>query len=95
MTYVEVFFMLQILDFMTTIVGLQMGAAEMSPFVGLMMRLTDPVTALTSVKLLGFGLAGFCLWRGRVRVIHWVNYTFAAVVLWNLFNILRAVIPAV
>ena len=95
MTYIEVFVLLQILDFMTTVVGLRMGGMELSPFIGWLMRLTDPVTGLAAVKLLGFGLAGMCLWFQRTRVIHWVNYVFAGVVLWNVCNILRAVtVPA-
>jgi hypothetical protein len=94
MTYLEVFVLLQLLDFMTTLVGLRMGGAELSPFIAWVMRMSDPVTGLTAVKLLGFLLAGVCLWLGRTRVIHWVNYIFAGVVIWNVYNILRAVGPS-
>jgi len=90
-TYIELFVLLQVLDLMTTLVGLRLGGTELSPFIAWLMRVADPVTALTAVKLLGFGLAGVCLWVGRTRVIHWVNYIFAGVVLWNVYNILRAV----
>lgn len=93
MTYVEVFVLLQVLDFMTTLVGLRMGGAEMSPFVAWVMRMTDPVTGLTAVKVLGFGLAGFCLWKQKHRVIRLANYYFAGIVVWNVWMILRAVTP--
>lgn len=91
MTYLELFFVLQILDFMTTLVGLRMGGTEMSPFISWVIRMSSPVTALTAVKLLGFAFAGICLLLGRQRVIHWVNYAFTVIVLWNMYNILRAV----
>jgi hypothetical protein len=91
MTYLEVFFLLQVLDFMTTLVGLRMGGAEVSPFIGWVMRMTDPVTGLTAVKLLGFGLAGVCLWMQKQRVIRSVNYIFAGIVIWNVYMLLRAV----
>jgi hypothetical protein len=95
MTYLEVFFLLQILDFMTTLIGLRMGGTELSPFVSWLMDVTGPVAGLTAVKFLGFGLAGVALWVRRTRILRWVNYVFAVVVLWNVFNILRAVgVPA-
>ena len=91
MTYVEVFVLLQVLDFVTTLVGLRMGGTELSPFIGWLMRVSSPVTALALVKMLGFGMAGVCLWSGRIRIIHRVNYLFTVIVLWNVYNILRAV----
>jgi hypothetical protein len=95
MTYVEMFVLLQVLDFMTTLIGMRMGGTEMSPFISWLVQVTNPVTGLTMVKLLGFGMAGFAMWTRRNRLVHLVNYLFAAIVLWNLFNILRAVgIPA-
>ena len=93
MTYLEVFFLLQVLDFMTTLVGMRMGGSEMSPFIGWVMRVTDPVIGLTVVKTLGFGLAALCLWIQKQRVIRIVNYIFAGIVVWNVWMILRAVTP--
>lgn len=90
MTSIELFFLLQILDFMTTLVGLEMGGSELNPFVNWLIQY-DAVIGLTMVKLLGFAMAGYCVWRRRLRVINWVNYYFAALVVWNLANILRAV----
>ncbi len=91
MTYLETFLFLQILDFLTTLIGMRIGGGEMSPFIAWLMRMTDPVAGLTLVKLLGCGLAGLCLYLKRPRVIHLVNYLFAAFVLWNVFQILKAV----
>jgi hypothetical protein len=95
MTYIEVFVLLQVLDFMTTLIGLRMGGSEISPAISWLMRATTPVIGLTAAKLLGFGLAAFALWARRDRLVRWVNYIFAGIVLWNVFNILRAVgLPA-
>ena len=91
MTYLEVFFLLQVLDFMTTLAGMRMGGTEMSPFIAWMMRVSDPVIGLTVAKMIGFGLAGLCLWMQRERVIRSVNYVFAGIVVWNVWMILRAV----
>jgi len=90
MNSIELFFLLQMIDFITTLVGLQMGGSELNPFVRYLMEL-DTVMGLTAVKLLGFAMAGYCVWRKKLRVIGWVNYYFAALVVWNLVNILRAV----
>ena len=91
MTYLEVFVLLQMLDFFTTLIGLRVGGSEMSPFIAWLMHLTSPVIGLTAVKVLGFGLAGIALWSRRERVLTTVNYVFSAIVVWNLFIILRAV----
>ena len=90
MTVLEIFFFLQVMDFMTTLVGLRLGGAEMSPFTRWMMQF-DTVGGLTFVKLLGFGLGGLCVYLKRPRVLRWVNYVFAGVVFWNLYQILGAV----
>ena len=90
MNALEVFLVLQVFDFLTTLVGLRMGGSELNPFVRWMMQV-DAVAGLTAIKLLGFALAGFCVWKKRLRVISWVNYYFAALVFWNLVIILRAV----
>lgn len=90
MTALEIFFLLQVLDFMTTLVGLRMGGTELSPFVSWVMEFGE-IWGLTVAKAIGFGLGGYCVWTRRMQVIHWVNYIFAGLVIWNLWNILRAV----
>jgi len=93
MNVIEIFFLLQVLDFMTTLVGIRMGGSEMSPFARWLMQF-DTVAGLMAVKLIGFGLGGVCIWVRRVRVLTWVNYIFAGIVLWNVYQILGASTPA-
>ena len=90
MKVLEVFFFLQLLDFMTTLVGLRMGGTEMSPFAGWLMKY-DAVFGLTVVKLIGFALGAYCVAAKRMEVLLKVNYIFAVIVVWNLHNILKAV----
>ncbi len=90
MTALETFFLLQVLDFMTTLVGLRMGGTELSPFVAWVMEFGE-VLGLTVAKGIGFALGGYCVWARKMEVIHWVNYFFAGLVIWNLWNILKAV----
>ena len=94
MTIIEVFFLLQVLDFMTTLVGIRMGGSEMSPFARWIMQF-DTVAGLMMVKLIGFVLGGICIWFKRPRVLSWVNYIFAGIVLWNVYQILGATAPPV
>lgn len=90
MKVLEIFFFLQLLDFLTTLVGLRMGGTEMSPFTAWLMRF-DTVFGLAMVKLIGFGIGAFCVATKRMQVITKVNYVFAVIVVWNLHNILKAV----
>ena len=84
---VELFLYLQVLDFLTTLVGVKIGLQEMSPFVRQLMR-ADPALGLAVSKLLAFALAGFCLWANRAHIIRWINYWYAGLVVWNLCLIL-------
>ena len=90
MTILETFFLLQALDYMSTLIGLQLGGTEISPFVNWLMTMNQ-VWGLTAVKALGFVMAGYCVWSKRMKVITWFNYVSALIVVWNLFNIMRAV----
>jgi Domain of unknown function (DUF5658) len=90
MTTLEIFFFVQLLDFLTTLVGLHLGGGEISPFIRMVLHL-GPVAGLTAVKLLGFAMAAFCFYTNRHRVLLWTNYFFAALVVWNLAQILKAV----
>jgi len=89
MTTIELFVFIQVLDFVTTLIGIRMGGTEMSPFVRWMMEF-HPVGGLTAVKILGFSMGGFCIWSHRVKVLTWVNYVFGGIVIWNLYNIAGA-----
>jgi hypothetical protein len=87
MRIIEVFAFTQALDFLTTLIGLRLGAQEANAFIRLLMEL-GPVTGLAICKILAFGLAGMFLYMNRLRLIVKINYIFAAIVLWNLSNIL-------
>ena len=84
---VQVFLYLQVLDVLTTVVALRMGAAEASPFIRMLMNF-GPVTGLLGAKLIGAALGAYCVATRRFRTIQIVNYIFAALILWNLTNIL-------
>ena len=82
-----VFVALQVLDILTTLLGLQMGAQEGSMFLGRLMR-AGPVAALLIAKIIAVLLVSIALKFKRPRVVVFLNYWFAAVVSWNLVIIL-------
>jgi hypothetical protein len=87
----QVFLYLQLLDLLTTLVGLRFGLREISPFVRQIMQV-DAALGLAATKLLAVGLAGLCIWSRRDHIIRWINYWYAALILWNL-SIILAVRP--
>jgi hypothetical protein len=82
-----VFFSLQALDVLTTLIGLRVGASEASFFVGRLMQF-GPVEALLISKTFAVILAGAALRFHRPRVIVFLNYWFAVVITWNLITII-------
>jgi hypothetical protein len=40
------------------------------------------------------GLGAFCIWRKKARVINWINYWYAGLIVWNLCVILRALMAS-
>lgn len=84
---VEVFLYLQVLDALTTWLGFRAGLSEASPFIQLLMRF-GPLAGLLASKFVACLLGGFCVWRGLFHVIRWINYWYAALVMWNLALIL-------
>jgi hypothetical protein len=89
MLYLQIFLYLQFLDFLTTMVGLRLGLSEASPFVNHLMHF-GPTSAVLLSKLIAVGLAGLCVVFKRRFLIGWINYWYAALVIWNLGNILLA-----
>ena len=85
----SVFFSLQALDVLTTLVGLRLGASEASTFVGHMMAL-GPVAGLCISKLFAIILASAALGFRKPRVIVFLNYWFALLITWNLATIVFA-----
>src|SRR5215471_17098658 len=87
------FVVLQVLDILTTLMGLQMGAHEANIFVGGLMRV-GPVAALLIAKIIAVLLVAMALKFKRPRVIVFLNFWFAAVVTWNLGTIAYALVTA-
>jgi hypothetical protein len=84
-----VFIALQVLDMLTTLLGLELGGKEASLFLGRLMRV-GPVAALLIAKITAVLLIAAALKYKRPRVVVFLNYWFAAVVTWNLGMILTA-----
>jgi hypothetical protein len=89
MLYIQVFLYLQVLDLLTTLVGFKVGAIEISPFIRTLMYL-GPAIGVVLSKAIACFLAGVCIWLGRKNLIHWANYWYSALVVWNLCIILAA-----
>lgn len=85
----QVFLYLQLLDFLTTILGFRLGLAEASPFVRLLTQI-GPALGVALSKLIAVTLAAACLLLNRARVLKWINYWYAALVVWNLTLMLLA-----
>ncbi|HWR51016.1 MAG TPA: DUF5658 family protein [Bryobacteraceae bacterium] len=88
-TFIEVFLYLQLLDLLTTMLGLQLGATEISPFIRLLMRV-EPAAGVAASKLIAIALGGWCLWARRDRIVRWINYWYAGLVVWNVSMLLNA-----
>ena len=89
--YLEVFFYLQLLDFMTTMIGMRVGLGEASPFIRGLMHL-GPAAGLVVSKLVAFLLCGACVWLNKRHLIRWINYWYAGLVVWNMaliFGVLK------
>ena len=86
---IQVFFYLQALDFLTTLIGLKLGITEASPFIRSLMHY-GPGLAVAASKIAALVLAAVCIRLNRSHLLRYVNYWFAGVVVWNLLNILIA-----
>jgi len=88
MVHLELFVYLQVLDVLTTWIGLRLGLTEASPFIRHLMQF-GPAAGLALSKLVAFSLAGLCVWLNRRHVVRWINYWYAALVVWNMALIAR------
>jgi len=86
----QVFFYLQLLDALTTLLGFRTGLVEASPFVRVLVNI-GPSAGLLADKMFAVLLAVICVWSGRSRLIPWINYWYAALVIWNIILILLMV----
>ena len=85
----SVFFALQALDVLTTLIGLHLGAKEASLFVGQLLQI-GPTAGLLISKCFAVILAAAALAFKRPRVVVFLNYWFAALIAWNLITILTS-----
>jgi hypothetical protein len=84
---IQVFFYLQALDFLTTLIGLKLGIREVSPFIRSLLHY-GPTLAVAASKMAALLLAAACIKLNRPHLLRYANYWFAGVVVWNLLNIL-------
>jgi hypothetical protein len=82
------FLYLQVLDALTTLSGFSLGAQEGSPFIQVLIRM-GPVTGLVSCKLVAAIVVAACFLAGKPHLVRWINYWYAALILWNVCIILR------
>jgi hypothetical protein len=87
---ITIFALLQLGDFITTLIGFQVGVSEASPLIRFMISQLGPVPALVAAKLIAVGVACCCLWLGKRRALRLANVWYAAVCLWNTGVILMA-----
>lgn len=91
MLTIQVFLYLQALDFLTTLVGFRVGASEASPFIAKLIHMMGPTLGLALSKCAGIGIGAACVLTNRSRLIGWINYWYAGLVVWNLCIILTAI----
>jgi Domain of unknown function (DUF5658) len=89
MMYIQLFIYLQLLDFLTTFVGLQIGLSEASPFIRWMMHL-GPAAGLALSKVVALVLGGVCIYLNKHHLVRLINYWYAGLIVWNICLISRA-----
>lgn len=85
------FLYLQVLDLITTMVGFRVGASEASPFIAKLIHISSPLAGVAAAKFIAFAIAGLCLFTKRRKLVTWINYWYAGLVIWNLVVILAAI----
>ena len=90
MLAIQVFVYLQLLDFLTTMIGFRLGASEASPFIASLIHASSPAMGVAASKMLGLGIGALCVATHRARLITWINYWYAGLIVWNLSIILVA-----
>jgi len=86
---IKLFLGLQMLDVLTTLIGLRAGAREASVFIGQLMHL-DPIAALVISKIYAVLFVAAAGRYKRPRLIVLINYWFTLVVTWNLVTIIAS-----
>lgn len=83
---IGIFLGLQVLDVLTTMLGLHLGAQEGSNFIGHLLQ-AGPLSGLIISKIIAAGLAAFAVFLNRKRMLIFLNFWFGAVVGWNVIAI--------
>jgi hypothetical protein len=89
MAIIQIFIYLQLLDLLTTLIGLRLGALEGSPFIRLLMH-AGPVAGVAISKLLALGLGALCIYCKKYRLMRLASYWYGFLVVWNLMVMLAA-----
>jgi len=89
--WVIIFLYLQLLDVLSTLIGFSLGNTEASPFIRLLVR-WGPVAGLALSKAVALALIAACFVLKRMRMIRFINYWYAGLVVWNLFVVLTVLI---
>jgi len=87
MALTQVFIYLQLLDLLTTLLGLRLGANEASPFVRLLMH-AGPAIGIAASKVMALALGAFCVYTKRLGLIRMASYWYGCLVAWNLIILL-------
>jgi hypothetical protein len=91
---VQIFIYLQLLDFITTVLGIRLGASEASPFIRWLSHFGPVLLGVGLSKLVAVALGAVCIWFKKERILNWITYWYAALVVWNLCVILRVLTVA-
>ena len=85
-----IFFYLQLLDALTTLLGFRLGLSEASPFIRALQHVgMGAVTALCVSKVVALGLLVVCVVTERIRAVLIIDAWYAGLVMWNLGVLLR------
>jgi hypothetical protein len=94
MAITHIFIYLQLLDLLTTLVGLKLGASEASPFIRMLMY-AGPATGVLASKVLSLGLGALCIYFKKNHLIRWISYWYGGLIVWNLMVLLASPHPLV
>ena len=94
MAITYIFIYLQLLDLLTTLVGLKLGAKEASPFIRMLMY-AGPAFGVMVSKVLSLGLGALCIYYKKNHLMRWVSYWYGGLVVWNLMVVLAVPVPLV
>ena len=87
MSVTHIFIYLQLLDLLTTLIGIRLGAAEASPFIRVLMHV-GPSLGVVLSKVFALGLGAICIQLKKQYLIRWISYWYGCLVVWNLMVLL-------